>query len=216
MVHCHALREQVIHARPTQDADVVAEIQSTSYTEVAKAVRQLGFEVREPLDRRAPVHRFERPDGAVVDLMAPDRQTSPPRYLGRPVIPVPGSASALKRAIVHDLRDGLQIRIPDLESALALKGVAYFLPGSNRERHLQDAVTLLDCLDGKEFVASRSMRRSMNRIIRVVGEQPEAWQMCPPKDWPRAIRAARRIDDSWTAPEFILPRPPRPRFNREP
>lgn len=95
MVHCHALREQVIHARPTQDADGLAEIHSTSYTEVAKAVRQLGFEVREPLDHRAPVHRFERPDGAVVDLMAPDRQTSPPRYLGRPVIPVPGSDSAL-------------------------------------------------------------------------------------------------------------------------
>ena len=78
---------------------------------------------------------------------------------------VPGSASAMKRTTDHTLPTGTRIRLPDLPAALALKSWAYFLPGATRERHLQDAVTLLVCIDRQEVVLSKSMRSVVRRLL---------------------------------------------------
>ena len=137
MVHCHALRAGIVHARPTHDTDLVVEIGAVSYAEVARAILGLGFTLHEPLDSHAPVHRCVDGAGAIVDLMASDRRQEPARYVGRPVIHVPGSDPALKRTISHVLPTGGVVRLPDLPSALALESGAYFLPGVERERHLQ-------------------------------------------------------------------------------
>lgn len=208
MVHCHAQRAGVRHVRPTQDVDLVVEVRAASYAHVAGGLLDVGFRLHEPLNASAPVHRFERDDGAVVDLMAPDRQTIPQRYGRRLVVEVPGSQSALKRVIPYNLPNGSQISIPDLPSALSLKSRAYFLPGANRQRHLQDAITLLVCLDGVDYSMSKSMKSNLNKIVRVIALEPDAWQMCPPTDWSKAIRAARGIDPQWVPPEFIQPARP--------
>lgn len=100
MVHCHAQRAGVTHVRPTDDADIVVELQSGAYVAHALALADLGFTPREPVDAAAPFHRFVR-DGDTVDLMVSDRESWPPRYLGRDLVKVPGSGSALKRSIVH-------------------------------------------------------------------------------------------------------------------
>ena len=71
MVHAHAELAGLLHARPTEDADVVVEVRAGSYAEAAAALGRLGYARHEPLDHRAPFHRFDRPDGQV-DLMAPE------------------------------------------------------------------------------------------------------------------------------------------------
>ncbi|MBO1757672.1 hypothetical protein WDY66_08925 [Dermacoccus nishinomiyaensis] len=165
MVHCHAREAGVAHARPTHDADLVVEIRVSSYGEAARAVQSIGFDLQEPLDVRAPVHRFARAYGAVIDLMVAGRVSRPPVYRGRRVVEVPVSASAMKRTTGYTIPTGTRIRLPDLPAALALKSWAKFLPGASRERHLQDAVTLLVCTDRQEVALSRSMRSVVRRLL---------------------------------------------------
>ena len=164
-VHCHAREARVAHARPTHDADLVVEIRVSSYGEAPRAVQSIGFDLQETLDVRAPVHRFVRADGAVIDLMVADRESRPPVYRGRQVVDVPVSASAMKRTTDHTLPTGTRVRLPDLPAALTLESWAYFLPGASRERHLQDAVTLLVCTDRQEVALSRSMRAVVRRLL---------------------------------------------------
>jgi hypothetical protein len=46
---------------------------------------------------------------------------------------VPGSRSALNRTIAYESAGGVAIRIPDVESALSLKGATFRIPGLNPE-----------------------------------------------------------------------------------
>jgi hypothetical protein len=61
------------------------------------------------------------------------------------VVRVPGARSDLKRTATFQTPGGTTIRIPDIASALSLKGAAYHTPSANPERHLQDAITLFAC-----------------------------------------------------------------------
>jgi hypothetical protein len=86
MVHAHARLAGVPHARPTDDADVVVELRAGSYAEAASTLEALGYRRKEPLDPRAPLHRFTR-GAEVVDLMAPEgRQV---HFGARTVLSVP-------------------------------------------------------------------------------------------------------------------------------
>lgn len=97
------------------------------------------------------------------------------------------------------------IRIPDLASALSLKGAAYQLPGANRVRHLQDAVTLFACADSAVVELSASMRRNVNYVINAL-DRTDAWAAADPTSRRRAVRAIRRIRPDWAIPGFVLPR----------
>ena len=209
MVHCHAQLCGVQHQRPTHDADLVVEIQGSSYVDSALALSELGYEVKESPNIFAHVHRFVRGDSDVVDLMVPDRQRSRQRFKGREVVSVPGASSALKRTIAFRLEGGEEIRIPDLASAISLKSAAYFMPGANRERHLQDVVTLLACLGRTEILPppSKSMKKNIVKIIPSLSA-PQAWSVCMPEDRGRAIFAARRLNPEWATPEFLVPKRP--------
>jgi len=131
MVHAHAQLAGIQHARPTDDADLVVEARAGSYAEAAAVLQRLGYVHHEALDRHAPFHRFTR-GREHVDLMGPEDK--PVRFLGRDVLAVPGSRSALNRTIAYETAGGVAIRIPDIESALSLKGAAFRLPGPNRVR----------------------------------------------------------------------------------
>lgn len=204
MVHAHAELAGLRHARPTQDADVVVEVRAGSYAEAAAALGRLGYARHEPLDHRAPFHRFERPDGQV-DLMAPEGTHI--RFSGRPVLAVPGSRSALNRTIGYQTPGGVTIRIPDLASALSLKGAAHRTPSANPVRHLQDAVTLFACANTAPLIISKSMRTNINHLLTAF-DDPEAWAFTDPADRPRAIRAIRSLRSDWTPPSAVLPRRP--------
>lgn len=204
MVHCHAQRAGVTHVRPTDDADIVVELQSGAYVAHALALADLGFTPREPVDAAAPFHRFVR-DGDTVDLMVSDRESWSPRYLGRDLVKVPGSGSALKRSIVHLLPSGERIRIPDLPSALSLKGAAHQVPSANPVRHLQDSVTLLACAgpDGLRPVPSKSMRANLNHLVKCLSTTAEARSLAAPENRVRASQCIQTFRQDWVAPSFL-------------
>ncbi|NMM24164.1 MAG: hypothetical protein HHJ11_11810 [Phycicoccus sp.] len=101
----------------------------------------------------------------------------------------------------------MAIRIPDLESALSLKGAAFRLPGSNRVRHLQDAVTLFACLDEAQPDISKSMKKNINNLISAM-DNAEAWSFADPMNRRRAIRAIRAVQPAGEPPALVLPRRP--------
>lgn len=204
MVHAHALLSGVSHARPTDDADLVVELRVGSYGEAASVMLDLGYRRHESIDHRVPFHRFTR-DSEHVDLMAPDDHLV--RFAGRAVLGVPGSRSALKRTIEFTIPGGRSVRLPELASALSLKGAAYYLPAPNRQRHLQDAVTLLACADTSPLELSASMRRNVNHLIGALGVT-EAWTAADPITRRRAVRAIRLLRPDWIMPSFIQPQRP--------
>ena len=110
------------------------------YAEAAAVLHRLGYVQHESLDRHAPFHRFTRAREHV-DLMGPEDK--PVRFLGRDVLAVRGSRSALNRTIAYKTAGGVAIRIPDLESALSLKGAAFRSPGPNRVRAVKDPRSVL-------------------------------------------------------------------------
>jgi hypothetical protein len=156
------------------------------------------------LDDRAPFHRFTRCTEQV-DLMAPEDR--PVRFAGCAVIGVPGSRSALNRTIGFVTPAGVRVRIPDLASALSLKGAAHQLPGVNPTRHLQDAVTLFACADTTVLDLSTSMRRNVNHLINAL-DRTEAWAAADPSSRRRAVRAIRGVRPDWVIPSFVLPQRP--------
>jgi len=204
MVHAHAQLAGIQHARPTDDADLVVEARAGSYAEAAAVLQRLGYVQHESLDRHAPFHRLTR-GREHVDLMGPEDK--PVRFLGRDVLAVPGSRSALNRTIAYQTAAGVAIRIPDLESALSLKGAAFRLPGTNRVRHLQDAVTLFACLDTAQTNVSKSMKKNISNLISGL-DNAEAWSFADPTNRRRAIRAIRSVQHLWEPPGFVLPRRP--------
>ncbi len=123
------------------------------------------------------------------------------------MLTVPGSRSALNRTIVFTTPTGVGIRIPDLASALPLKGAAYHLPGINRVRHLQDAVTLFACADATVLELSASIRRNVNHLINALATT-QAWAAAEPSSRRRAVRAIRGIRPEGVIPGFVLPQRP--------
>jgi predicted nucleotidyltransferase len=204
MVHAHAQLAGIQHARPTDDVDLVVEVRAGSYAEAAAVIQRLGYVPHESVDRHAPFHRFTR-GREHVDLMGPEDK--PVRFLGREVLAVPGSRSALNRTNAYETPGGVAIRIPDVESALSLKGAAFHLPGLNRVRHLQDAVTLLACLDKAQPDISKSMKKNIDNLISAM-DNAEAWSFADPTNRRRAIRAIRAVQPAWEPPAFVLPRRP--------
>ena len=103
--------------------------------------------------------------------MAPEgRQV---HFGARVVLSVPGSRSALGLTIDYVTPTGTTIRIPDLGSALSLKGAALGTPSANRLRHAQDAITLFACADPDGLELSRPMRTNINRAITALSD-PQA------------------------------------------
>lgn len=199
MVHAHAELAGLVHPRPTDDVDMVVELRAGSYLEAAASLERLGYRRHEPLDSWAPFHRFVR-RAEVIDLMVPDGR--PVRAAGRDVVAVPGARSALKRTIPYSAPGSVHVRIPDLGSALSLKGAAYRLPGADRGRHLQDGVTLFACATG-DLQLSRSMRQNVNNLIQGLGSN-DAWAHFPLPTRRRAVRAIREVRPGWVIPSFVI------------
>lgn len=202
MVHAHAKLATLPHARPTDDADLVVELRAGTYAEAVSALEHLGYQRHEPLDPRAPLHRFTRPDGHV-DLMSPENRAV--RFACRDVVRVPGARSALERTTTFQTPSGTTIRIPDIASALSLKGAAYHTPSANPDRHLQDAVTLFACAAETDMPVSKSMRANINILVGALNI-PDAWAYSNASTRRLAVRAILSLRPDWTPPDFALPR----------
>lgn len=205
MVHAHSALAGVPNPRPTDDADIVLEVGVVNYAEAGRKLAEIGFEPTNPLDHREPSYRFVR--GAdQIDLMVPDRMTGI-RFRQRSVLTVPGADSAIKRTQPFALPSGVVVRIPDLPSALSLKGAAYRTASANPVRHLRDGVVLFACADGATELLppSKSMRSNINHLLQGLS-RPEAWSGIAAETAAKASRAIRKhYRADWKQPVAVRP-----------
>lgn len=104
-----------------------------------------------------------------------------PRYGGRPLFGIPGGTRALQQTIDVDVLtevDTVRLVIPSLRGALVLKGAAYLEDSRDRERHAEDAVILLACMDDSSDALtglSQRSRRRLRALVKVLTEKTAPW-----------------------------------------
>lgn len=139
MVQLHALERGLAEIRATTDIDVLGQARPPHrLTGMDRALRDAGFEPRVP-DPDGFSFRYER-NGLIVDLLAPDGITPPPRLDGsRKAVSVAGGSQALARTETVLLRiDGrtFELRRPTLLGAILIKArslTRHHDPESQRE-----------------------------------------------------------------------------------
>lgn len=209
MVHLHCARVGVAYARPTADVDLVVNPASGSNLEsVARRLQACGFEPIRPLRADGFLHRFSRPlrggTSFVVDVMAPDSALSPQRWRGYRVVHAPGTKSALgldssgkpKEIVSVDLGGGLTADIPNVWSALAMKGHNLRLPDMNRERHVEDAIALFACAhrSSPKRPLTKSERSGLNNLLSSsYFEDVTHWTPLASAHWAEAYAEMSRI-----------------------
>lgn len=213
MVHAHSELAGLPNPRTTDDADLVVEVGVVGYADAAQALQSIGFSPHDSIDHQEPSYRFDR-DSDHVDLMVPDRTTGV-RFRRRPVLAVPGAGSAIKRTQPFRLRSDVEVRIPDLPSALSLKGAAWRTASLDPSRHIRDGVTLFACADGREDLIppSKSMHTNINYLLNGLNHEPELWRTIPLALVQHATRGIRQhYRAEWNPPAQTDPqryRPPR-------
>lgn len=176
MTQLHCAIQTVEYARPTEDVDIVVDpVNGSTLVRVADALEQHGYSKVEQLNKGGYLHRFTRTDGFSVDVMGKDSSLTPDQWFGQRVVKCPGSKSALgkyhngewKEVIEVDLGDGRSVRIPNVWSALALKGWALKQPDVNRERHVQDSLALFACAarTSPKRALTKSEREAVNFVL---------------------------------------------------
>jgi hypothetical protein len=170
MVYLHASRGGVQMPRSTDDADVLLDmvVHRDGLSAFSRAVKRLGFELR----REAPyAYRFHHADGRKVDVMVPDHLPSGirPRLDRKPALEAPGGRQAIDRRDVYTLefRGGqlVTVGVPDEIGALVAKGAAFLIDQRDRDRHLDDAATLLASItDASELDYTRSSTNDRRRL----------------------------------------------------
>lgn len=216
-VHCHM--RDVEYARPTRDVDVVVDPNNGStLVGVARRLEHSGFFRVAHLGTDRYLHRFQRDDGFAVDVMGKDSDLTPDRWLGFRVVKCPGSKSALgqysngdpKEVYDFELGNGRAVRVPNVWSALALKGRALRQPSANRERHTQDSIALLACADrtSPKRELTKSEREAVNYTISsdYLGDLGN-WTPLAERHWAEALREIRRIRPQGDigVPELLRP-----------
>jgi hypothetical protein len=159
MVQAHALAHGINVIRPTSDLDMLLHIKmiADAASEADARLRSLGYRLREPLERKGHVYRYERKwtgerphtTSDVIDLMAPDHlgPYQMPRLKNSPLFAVPGGRQSLSRtirlALTADAGELVEFSVPDELAALILKGAAHLSDRTpERARHLSDAAVL--------------------------------------------------------------------------
>jgi hypothetical protein len=158
MVQAHAFVHGINVIQPTNDLDMVLHVEMVTGVagEVNATLGGLGYQLREPSERKGHGYRYERfrpsqlgESADVIDVMAPDHlgPHRSPRLGNSPMFAVPGGKQALGRtvrlAMTADAGETVEFSLPDELAALILKGAAHLSdPTPERERHLSDAAVL--------------------------------------------------------------------------
>lgn len=170
MAQLHCIHKGVDAIRPTNDVDIVLHVETTQgvAAAAATALESLGYELSLQADPRAgTAHRFRRGPATVdlvtsrpspglvdlVDVLVADHAA--PRVAeklrGRTMVAIEGGTQALRRTINARLgiarESNTIVSVPAPLGALILKAAAYQTDSWERDRHLQDAATLLCCID---------------------------------------------------------------------
>lgn len=181
MVKLHAELAELPAPRTTVDVDSALHLETKAITfpQAAALLQAAGF----VLDRSSKyAYRFER-GGEQVDLMCSDRQSifRRPRYGGRPLFGIPGGTRALQQTIDIDVMTAagaVRLVVPNVRGALVLKGAAYLADSRGRDRHAEDAVVLLACMDDASAALlglSQQSRGRLRVLVKVLTEKPSLW-----------------------------------------
>jgi hypothetical protein len=199
MVQVHALAHGIAVVRPTEDLDVLLniEISAAVVSRADRALAQLGYSLQEPADARrrtSPHYRYTRPSAVgveTIDLMAPDH--APPaaarRLRGRPMFEVEGGTQALRRIMAYSVEttdgDVVTLAVPDELGALVMKGAAYSVDRRDRDRHLRDAAVLAACITDHAVELARlggSDRRRLRTLASALADPTHpAWLVLGPE-----------------------------------
>lgn len=215
MTQLHCTLRDVGYGRSTQDVDIVVDpIHNSTLVGVAEALEKGGYEQITPLRRDGFLHQFRHEEGSQVDVMGIDSDRTPDRWRGYNVVKCPGSKSALGKLASGTPKDVLEVpvsvvhtvRLPNVWSALAMKGHALRLPDANRERHIQDALALLACAHRTEVKRglTKSERAGVNKILSSSYlSEVENWMPLDQAHWGESLAEMRRL-----RPQGAIPVPP--------
>ena len=194
MVQAHALAHGIDAVRPTQDVDMLLHVQLLTGLpgEAVAALELLGYQLREPLQRKGAAYRFERhgSDGVDrVDVLGSDHLGHRTPTLRRsPMLEIPGGRQAVDRtaSFVLTADDGavFAFNIPDELGALVLKAAAHQADRTpERERHLFDAAVLAATITDHRAERARLKGSDGKRLRHVAAElanpRHPAWLRLP-------------------------------------
>lgn len=172
MVNLHA-RIAGIESRATTDVDTLVDVTVIGLPRVDQVLRDLGYELRESLDSRAPAHRwFRAVDDAIVDVLVADHLPHAPRFRRRPTVAAPGGTSVLQRHLTHVVVKGdevVQFGLPTVAGAIVLKSRAYVVDSRERKRHLEDLAVLFEVAEDYRAVIaemSDSDKKHVRKALR--------------------------------------------------
>ena len=222
MTHLHCALNEVGYARPTEDVDIVVDpVNHSTLGSVAQKLEESGYEPVLPLTREGFLHQFLGGQGFRVDVMGKDSENTPDRWRGYNVVKCPGSKSALGILSDGTLKDVLEVpvsderavRLPNVWSAISIKGHALRLADGNRERHVQDALALLACANRTEVKRelTKSERVAVNNSLSSsYMSDIENWLPLDQEHWSEALQEIRRLRPRGpiSVPELIQPRLP--------
>ena len=212
MVQLHVLASGKDIIRPTRDVDMLVHIERPDVyvAQVSTALTDLGYHQHGDLSITDDYtsHRWVREGTGTVDqvdaLVA--EHAAPRAYVrqGRRNLPrMDGATQALQRTFNARVQiiDGqvTTVSVPDLLGALILKSAAA-RADRNPERHLQDAVALLACLDDP-FVERQRLKGSdhqrLHRLLGMLGQDlsAEHWATLTTADRRQALDALLLLVD---------------------
>lgn len=190
MTQLHSVHAGMGVVRATNDIDMVLHVETTRGVagDAADALESLGYRLVPPVDPRAGMaHRFRR-DSATVDLvtstpggddvvdvlLADHAAPSVVETLrGRTMVTIDGGTQALRRTVDASLSinpdQAVTVSVPGAFGALILKAAAYQADSRNPERHLQDAVVLLCCIEDP-YAEKDSFAGSDNARIQILSD----------------------------------------------
>jgi hypothetical protein len=199
MVHAHAYSHGIDVIRPTDDLDILLNIELSGaiVSQANTGMVALEYILQEPLDarRKSSVHyRYARRKlGSThrVDVMIADHLPSnkQQRLQGRPMFEVTGGSRALNRPLkfLMDNEEGsyIPLLMPDELGALILKSAAYTADRRDPERHLQDAAVLAACITDHEVLIEElrgSDRKRLRKLANVLDDSRHpAWLLLTPE-----------------------------------
>ncbi|GAA1320360.1 hypothetical protein ACFSWE_05020 [Leucobacter albus] len=194
MVQVQAYLYGVPASRVTDDVDAILHLETSAVTfaGVGRLLQSRGFSL---VHSQNHAYRFRR-DADKIDVMVADRYAASrsPTHDRRQLLGVPGGTRALSNTSNVTLRDhaGVDVArfsLPSLKGAFVLKGAAYLVDQRDRDRHVEDGITLLACVSHVQEIREGltfQSRRRIRALLRAIASSRESWLSLEPDTQARA------------------------------